>query len=178
VVRVFRELGLLSELEERQWTQRINRAADPDAPPLQTQRARAQTSPDVASRAAPPVPQTTPPPVHRWPHCSKQTLLDVLMVRAGAEDSIRLDFIERYADGFAANWTGSTPHGSHTPPILRARATDDLGTSYVSTGGNRHSLSEDRFAGNNVVAPAIPAEASELHVSIGDDGFIIVLPKP
>jgi hypothetical protein len=181
LVRGLAELGILSELEERAWNEKLKRAADPNAEPIRTAHALARSATQVEARPAPPVAETDAPLVHPTPRCSRHTLVDVLLVCEGSQEGLRLEFIEVYKDGFVVNWSGPPiprqPRGSsyirHWTP--RVRSTDDLGTYYFLGGGGGGSTDE-RSRGPQIFAPAIPRDANQLHVSLDDDGFVITLP--
>jgi hypothetical protein len=184
VVRALAELGVLSELEEREWNEKLKRAGDPESEAIRTAHSLARSAVHVEARPAPPVPDAPFPLVHPRPECSRTELVEVLLVRAGPEDGLRVEFIELYRDGFVVDWSGPPiahhPRGSSYPPRMtpRARATDDLGTYYFALGGGGGGSSGERSRGQQIFAPAIPPQATELHVTLDYDyGFLISLPS-
>jgi hypothetical protein len=182
-VRALAELGIMSELEERTWTQRLQRAVDPEAAPVRTAHALARSASPVEARSAPPVGEADPPLVHPAPRCFQKELVDVLLIGVGSAEGVRLEFIEIYTDGFVVNWSGPPirhhPRGSTYIPRWRpmVRVTDDLGTYYFTGGGGGGGSSDERSRGRHVFAPAIPKQATELRVALDDDGFVIKLPS-
>jgi hypothetical protein len=183
LVRALVELGVLPELEERKWTEKLKRAADPHAEPIRTAHTLARSGVPVESRPAAGVPDTEFPLAHPAPRCSRKTLLDVFLVRQGPSDGYRLEFIEVYTDGFVIDWSGPPirhhRHGSSyvTRTSPEARATDDLATLFLPGGGGGGGSTDERSRGQQLFAPAIPRAATELHVSLDDDGFAITLPS-
>jgi hypothetical protein len=182
LVRALAELGILSELEERKWTQRLQRAVDLEAEPVRAAHALARSAVPVEARSAPPVGEADFPLVHPAPRCFQKELVDVLLIREASHEGVRLEFIELYTDGFVVNWSGPPirhhPRSSTYIPRWRqtVRVTDDLGTYYFTGGGGGGGSSDERSRGTQVFAPAIPTQATELHVTLDDDGFVIKLP--
>jgi hypothetical protein len=128
VLAAFVELGLVSELDERRWRERFERAADPDAEPLRVYTTQALKAAYVDSHSDEPAAHQEQPLVHPRPTCSFEQLLDVLVVREADGAEARLEFIELYADGFAITWTRAAQERSSSEPagLSRAEATDDL----------------------------------------------------
>jgi hypothetical protein len=183
LVRALAELGIMSELDERTWNERLNRAVDPEAKPVRTVHAQARSAAAAEGRSAISVEQAEAPLVHPVPRCSQKDLLDVLLVREGSEEGVRLEYIEIYNDGLVVNWSAPPiphrPRDSSYQPRWRpmARVTDDLGTYYFIGGGRAGGSSDERSRGGAVFAPAIPNQATELHVGLDDDGFVVGLPR-
>jgi hypothetical protein len=67
LVRALAELGILSELDERTWTEKLKRAADPTAEPIRTAHALARSATQVEARPAPAVAEAHAPLVHPTP---------------------------------------------------------------------------------------------------------------
>lgn len=123
LVRALAELGIMSELEQRTWNEKLKRAVDPEAEPVRTAHAQARAAARVqAQSAAAPVGEAEAPLVHPAPRCFQKELLDVLLVRQGPEDGVRVEFIELYTDGLAVNWSGPP-----IPTIHGARPTHPVG---------------------------------------------------
>jgi hypothetical protein len=179
VLAAFVELGLVSELDERRWSQRFERAADPNAEPLRVYTAQSLKVAYADSHRDEPVPHRDEPLVHPRPTCSFEQLLDVVVVRAADDADVRLEFIELYSDGFAVTWTRAAEkrRSSEHAWLPRAEATDDLGTFYFPSGGTGSSGGSHRLRWRHAFAPRIPNDAAELRITIGDEAFKVPLPE-
>jgi hypothetical protein len=178
VLAAFVELGLVSELDEGRWSERFERAADPDAEPLRVYTAEALQATYAESRREEPAGHQDEPLVHPRPRCSFEQLLDVIVIRAADDAEPRLEFIELYSDGFAI--TGTRAAGERTSNEHgwrpRVEATDDLATFYFPSGGTGSSGGPQRSRWRRAFAPRIPDDAAELRIRIGDEAFVVPLP--
>jgi hypothetical protein len=180
VLQALVDLDLVSELDERRWVERFERAADPDAEPLRIYDLEALVADRVEVQSADPVRRgdRDQPLVHPRPFCSFESLTDVLVVTAPKDALAQIGFIELYSDGFAVTWTQPAIERRPAQPTAspRAEASDDLDTFYFpggsrgSHGGNRRSVWSSAFA------PAVPPEATRLRITINDEGFILPIP--
>jgi hypothetical protein len=172
------ELGLVSELDERRWSERFERAADPDAEPLRVYTAQTLKASFADSHRDEPALHQDEPLVHPRPRCSFEQLLDVIVIRAADDGEARLEFIELYSDGFAITWTRAAQErrSSEHARLPRAEATDDVGTFYFQSGGTGSSGGSHRSRGRQAFAPRIPNHAAELRIRIGDEAFVVPLP--
>lgn len=178
VLAAFAELGLVSELDERRWSERVERAADPDAEPLRVYTVDALKAAYADSRREEPAPDQDEPLVHPRPRCSFEQLLDVIVIRAAEDAEARLEFIELYSDGFAITGTRAAPERTANEHAWRPRveATDDLATFYFDGGGTGSTGGPQRPRWRRAFAPRIPDEATELRIRIGDEAFVVLLP--
>lgn len=175
LVTALAELGLISELDERQWVKRIEQVADPDSEPLRTYTTEALEAIAVETHVAEFFKQREAPLVHPRPMCSFEQLVDVLVVRPAMDSDARLESISLYSDGFVIAWSSSpTTHESVGPMRLSASATDDLGTYYFPGGGGSWS-SQHRTVSHYRFAPALLPEAQELRIRINEERLIVPL---
>ena len=181
VLQALVDLDVVSELDERRWVERFERAAATDAQPLRIYSAEALVVADrVEAQPAEPVHRgrRDTPLLHPRPSCSFERLIDVLVVRAPTNTIARLGFIELYSDGFALTWTepGVEQRLRQPTRFPRAEVTDDLDTYYLPCGGGGRSGGGQRATWHRAFAPAIRAEATQLRITINDEGFLLALP--
>lgn len=180
LVHALAELGLVDELGELQWQARFDRAADPIAEPLYTYSAEAIAADVAQASTAEPIPEVVAPLLHPLPECTLEELVSVLMVRAPADSFARIESIVTYTDGTVI--TATTPAADepgasrHPGPADRFQLTDDVGTYYIARGGVGGSGGPQRGTWRYAFAPAIEPSATELHIRIEDEHFVVALP--